>query len=86
MNTPRTTTLVLQQALEILSVDIESEDGVANAAIAEAAQRLGELRDLLRAALPHVEASAEAAHLLDGFNRRKRPLDDLVAALRAELS
>ena len=82
---PRTPTPVLQDALQILAVDIESEDGVANAAIAEAAIRLGELRDLLRAALPHVEASAEAAHLLDGFRRRKHAIDDLVAALNDEL-
>ena len=41
--TPRSSTATLIKALEILSRDIQSDDGVANAAIAEAAQRLGEM-------------------------------------------
>ena len=36
----QTSTPVLIKALEILSKDIQSEDGVANATIAEAADRL----------------------------------------------
>ena len=39
----RTDTETLISALRILSQDIESNDGVANAAIAEAADRMGEL-------------------------------------------
>lgn len=39
----RTDTETLIKALRILSQEIESNDGVANAAIAEAADRMGEL-------------------------------------------
>jgi len=42
--TPRTDTLILAEALDILARDIQSDDGVANAAIAEAAERLRELQ------------------------------------------
>jgi hypothetical protein len=42
----RTDTTILIKALRILSNDIQSEDGVANAAIAEAADRLEELLDM----------------------------------------
>lgn len=45
---PRTPTSTLVKALEILARDIESEDGIANAAILEAAQRLKELDVALR--------------------------------------
>jgi hypothetical protein len=45
MNPPRSSTETLIKALRILSVDIESEDGAANAAIAEAADRLEELHN-----------------------------------------
>jgi hypothetical protein len=48
----RTDTLILAAAMDVLARDIQSGDGVANAAIAEAAQRLRELervgRNLLR--------------------------------------
>jgi len=39
----RTETLILASAMDVLARDIQSGDGVANAAIAEAAQRLREL-------------------------------------------
>lgn len=42
--TPKTDTLILIKAMRRLAEDIQSEDGVANAAIAEAADRLEELR------------------------------------------
>jgi hypothetical protein len=42
--TPKTDTLILIKAMRRLADDIQSEDGVANAAIAEAADRLEELR------------------------------------------
>lgn len=44
MTTPKTTTKVLIEALRVLAMDIQSKDGVANAAIAEAAGRLEELQ------------------------------------------
>lgn len=42
----KTKTETLIKALRILANDIESEDGVANAAIAEGAQRLEELHEM----------------------------------------
>jgi hypothetical protein len=42
--TPKTDTLILIKAMRRLAEEIQSEDGVANAAIAEAADRLEELR------------------------------------------
>ena len=58
MSAPRTETGVLAEALRLLSRDIQSEDGVANMAIAEAAERLMELQaenKALRKALRCVE-------------------------------
>ena len=45
---PRTDNATLAAAMRILSRDIQSADGVANAAIAEAAQRLEDQDRLLR--------------------------------------
>ena len=42
--TQKTDTLILIKAMRRLADDIQSDDGVANAAIAEAADRLEELR------------------------------------------
>ena len=42
-NPPRTDTKILADAMDILARDIQSPDGVANAAIAEAAGRLREM-------------------------------------------
>jgi hypothetical protein len=42
----KTETLILAAAMDILARDIQSGDGVANAAIAEAAERLRELHAL----------------------------------------
>lgn len=44
MTIPKTSTKVLAEALRVLAMDIQSTDGVANAAIAEAASRLEELQ------------------------------------------
>ncbi|MER2518610.1 MAG: hypothetical protein ABTR92_19805 [Candidatus Accumulibacter phosphatis] len=44
----RTDTPTLIKALQVLAAEIESDDGVANAAIAEGAQRLQELAQLAR--------------------------------------
>ena len=49
--TPRTDTLTLAAAMDVLAKEIESGDGVANAAIAEAAARLRELDRLVALAL-----------------------------------
>ena len=47
---------------------------------------LRRLRALLREALPHVEASAEASHLTDGFKRKPdNALDSLAHRVRAEV-
>ena len=45
---PRTPTPVLIKALEALSRDVQSEDGVANAALFEAAQRMGEMDEFVK--------------------------------------
>ncbi len=74
---PRSSTETLIRALTILSESIDSEDGVANTAILEAAHRLQELQELLSLATPHVRDAAQALHLLDGFRTRVRPLDSL---------
>ena len=47
MNTPRTSTPVLIAAMRALARDIESPDGVASAAILEAAERLEQIHRLL---------------------------------------
>lgn len=52
---PRSSTDTIIAALMILSRDIETEDGVANAALAEAAMRLSGLRSLVVLALPIVK-------------------------------
>ena len=44
----KTSTETLIKAMRILSSDIQSDDGVANAAIYEAAQRLGEQEDRIK--------------------------------------
>jgi hypothetical protein len=43
----RAKTSTIEQAMRILAADIHSEDGTANAAILEAAERLAEMRTLL---------------------------------------
>ncbi len=47
MSTPRSSTPTLISAMRALARDIDSPDGVANAAILEAAERLEEMRHLL---------------------------------------
>jgi hypothetical protein len=55
MNTPRTSTTTLIAALRALARSIESQDGVANAAILEAAERMEEMLDALVAADKYLE-------------------------------
>lgn len=72
MNTP-TETLV--SAMRALANDIQSEDGVANAAIHEAAQRLEEQQDRIKRleeALYKIEFYAATGILQDSFDEIKR--------------
>lgn len=78
----RTTTPDLISAMSILSREIQSDDGVANAVIAEAAERLGELWLLVSQCWPLVQAQHGAEHMLDGFRPRARPeIDALLERL-----
>ena len=45
--------------------------------------RMNELQALLEMSAPHVFASAGAAHMLDGFRPRSRPIDELVERIKA---
>lgn len=47
MSAPRTSTPTLIAAMRALARDIDSPDGVANAAILEAAERMDEMRSLM---------------------------------------
>lgn len=51
MEPPRTDSVTLVAALRILARDIQSDDGVANACISEAADRIEELEDRIAIAL-----------------------------------
>lgn len=85
MESPRTDTHTLAQSMRILAGYIESDDGVANAAIAESAIRLEEMHALLARCKPHVMASHGAEHMMDGFRPRAKPIDSLVSALLVEI-
>lgn len=61
---PESSTLVLISALRVLSRDIQSQDGVANAAMLEAAQRMEKLDTQVQGLKRHAEALATA---LDGY-------------------
>lgn len=56
----RTDTQTLIDAMRILARDIESGDGIANACIAEAADRLEELHTTVLAALSFAVSTLEA--------------------------
>ena len=71
MKTPRTETAVLVTALRILERDIQSGDGVANAAIAEAADRLAEL-ERENAALREALANADELERYSGSNGERQ--------------
>lgn len=58
--TPRTDSATLAKAMRILSQDIQSEDGVANAAIYEAADRIEQLERELAAAQERIQRLTEA--------------------------
>jgi hypothetical protein len=83
---PRSSTVTLATAMQILSEQIEGGDGVANAAIAEAGRRLLELRSLIQQAEPIISAQHGAEHMLDGFKLKPRPeIDGLMDAFNREL-
>lgn len=63
----RTDTTTLIDALRILAKDIDSGDGVANAAIAEAADRLAKQHKHIRNQRREIEALAKDKHRVDGF-------------------
>jgi len=65
MNAPRTSTPVLIAAMRALARDIESQDGIANAAILEAAERLEKMLDALVAADKYLERRRWVDDLLD---------------------
>ena len=57
-DSPRSDTPTLIEALRILARDIESDDGVANAVIAEAADRLMAFQEAVTALLGEVNHQA----------------------------
>jgi hypothetical protein len=62
----KTNTETLIKALHILANDIETEDGVANAVIAEAAQRLEELYEINRTLSEAIEVHIEKQDRMGG--------------------
>ena len=82
---PRSSTTALVLAMYFLARDIQSADGVANAAIRDAADRLDEMQLLLIEMLPLVTAQHGAEHMLDGFKPKKRAIDSLLADIKKAL-
>lgn len=80
-----TSTTILIGALAVLARDIQSDDGVANSAIAEAGHRLAKLHLMVNRAHYIIKAQHGAEHMLDGFKPRKRDIDDLLAEFESEL-
>ncbi len=72
----RTETTVLIDAMRILANEIESEDGVANAAIAEAADRLEELNAELEQALKAKDAAEQERYQLEVDMAALKPYRD----------
>lgn len=75
---PRSSTPTLISALRILARDIQSGDGVANAAIAEAAERLEEVDRILQALLkelPYQECRNLHHAKPDQFHEGKCPVE-----------
>ena len=75
----RTQIEILVKAMHILANDIQSDDGVANAAIYEAAQRLEEQNQRIKRleeALYKIEFYAATGILQDSFDEIKRIAKD----------
>lgn len=85
MTARRSSTTTLIAALEVLANDIQSDDGAANAAIAEAAHRLYEIQCMLRAAWPLVQAEYRAQRFLNAYDGRKLPISSLHDQMKAEV-
>ena len=77
----RSSTETLIAAMRILSRDIKSTDGIANAAIAEAAERLEELDDSLAEARQYMKGMVDAGDL-QAAERRAESAEFLLGALR----
>lgn len=77
-------TMSLIIAMHVLSNEIQS-DGVANAAIREAGDRLAKLHRMINHAYPIIKAQHGAEHMLDGFRPKKRAIDALLAEFESEL-
>jgi len=76
----RTDTVTLASALDVLAREIESGDGVANAAIAEAAGRLRELAALLEGYIRSRDILGEMlAEAEERMDRVRAIVDDAVA-------
>lgn len=77
----RTSTTTLIVAMRVLARDINiKSDGIANAAIKEAGDRLREMHLLLMNCLPLVQERYDAEHRLDAFSKpKKRDIDGLLA-------
>lgn len=78
-------TMSLIIAMHVLSNEIQSDDGVANAAIREAGDRLAKLHRMVNHAYPIIKAQHGAEHMLDGFRPKKRAIDALLADFESEL-
>lgn len=85
MSEKHSSTIVLILAMHALARDIQSEDGVANAAIAEAGDRLAKLHRMVNHAYPIIKAHHGAEHMLDGFRPKKRDIDGLLAEFESEV-
>lgn len=75
----RSSVETLVGSMRILARDIESEDGVSNAAIAEAADRLERMRDALIRIMVWAEQD-----MMSGETRRKA-MSDIIKACREGL-
>ena len=79
MQTPCSSTTTLIDAMLILVRDIKSGDGVANAAIYEAARRLYRTTRPVAPFPSYISAQHGAEHMLDGFKPKPRPdIDQLL--------
>ena len=71
--------------IHILCNDLHIKPGHICNRTADAVAKLAQIKHLLKQALPHVQSSAQAEHLTDGFRPRHHPYDDLVKAMEEVL-
>jgi hypothetical protein len=84
--TARSSTETLIKAMEILSNEIQSDDGVANSAILEASERLKELHEMIKGAFPVVRSANYASNMRFGPSKEKEISDDLFYKFLMELN